>query len=334
MIGIYKITNELNNKSYIGQSIHCGKRLDEHCKGNQFIDEIIQLEGVKNFTFKILKEVNVKELSYWEDYYIDKYNTIFPNGYNKRWNLSQKERQNFIENINQIDASQSSSSDTIHFPTDEDFLSTIKNSDNIYAWLLLNSFYDSINNFYYTYKENINYTTIATQMKRSRQTISTRFKQLLKNNFIQEFIYNGKKCYKILNYKDFEELDKETVFQLLYLSVDKQKEELIKTYAYLLKKKRIAIREKQKTFYCSSKEVIEAFGGSATHKEIYDRMRCIFTILQDAGIIKFKTVMAQQLANGTWCGPKIEVYEVNKRASEEWLGAENKDKEQIDQKEK
>jgi hypothetical protein len=34
MIGIYKIENKLNKKSYIGQSIHCGKRLDEHSKGS------------------------------------------------------------------------------------------------------------------------------------------------------------------------------------------------------------------------------------------------------------------------------------------------------------
>lgn len=49
MIGIYRITNKLNNKSYIGQSIHCGKRLDEHSKGTQLIDEIIQMEGIENF---------------------------------------------------------------------------------------------------------------------------------------------------------------------------------------------------------------------------------------------------------------------------------------------
>lgn len=92
MIGIYKITNKQNGKAYIGQSIHCGKRLDEHCKGNQLIDEVIQIEGIENFTFEILKEVNKQELSIWEDYYIMKFNTIFPNGYNKRWNCSEELR--------------------------------------------------------------------------------------------------------------------------------------------------------------------------------------------------------------------------------------------------
>lgn len=86
MVGIYKITNKLNGKSYIGQSIHCGKRLDEHSKGSQFIDEIIQIEGIENFQFEILKEVERNELNYWEDYYIIEYNTLFPNGYNKKMN--------------------------------------------------------------------------------------------------------------------------------------------------------------------------------------------------------------------------------------------------------
>ena len=86
MVGIYKITNKLNGKSYIGQSIHCGKRLDEHSKGSQFIDEIIQIEGIENFQFEILKEVERNELNYWEDYYIIEYNTLFPNGYNKKLN--------------------------------------------------------------------------------------------------------------------------------------------------------------------------------------------------------------------------------------------------------
>lgn len=87
MIGIYKITNKRTEKSYIGQSVHCGRRLDEHCKGNQLIDDVIQLEGIENFNFEILKETSKEDLSFWEDYYILKYNTMHPNGYNKKMEL-------------------------------------------------------------------------------------------------------------------------------------------------------------------------------------------------------------------------------------------------------
>ena len=100
MIGIYKITNKLNGKSYIGQSIHCGKRLDEHCKGKQYIDNIIKQEGIENFHFEILKTIsNKNELCYWEDYYIIKYNTYFPNGYNKRWNCEKNIRNNIKKEL-------------------------------------------------------------------------------------------------------------------------------------------------------------------------------------------------------------------------------------------
>lgn len=96
MIGIYRITNKLNGKSYVGQSVHCGKRLDEHSKGTQLIDEIIQIEGIENFNFEILKEVEKNELNYWEDFFIMKFGTIFPDGYNKRWNCN-KETKKEIE---------------------------------------------------------------------------------------------------------------------------------------------------------------------------------------------------------------------------------------------
>lgn len=106
MIGIYKITNKNNGKSYIGQSVHCGKRLDEHCGGDQFIDKVIQLEGIDSFTFDILKEATREELSYWEDYYIMKYNSIFPNGYNQRWNCNAATRETIRVRLEQEQAAQ------------------------------------------------------------------------------------------------------------------------------------------------------------------------------------------------------------------------------------
>lgn len=115
-------------------------------------------------------------------------------------------------------------------------------------------------------------------------------------------------------------MDGETVFQLLCLPFEKQKEEIIKTYAYLLKKKRLNQKEGFPYFYCSHKEILEEFGHSASHERDYERMRGIFTILQGAGIIRFKTTMAEQKEDGTWRPEMMEIYEVNKKASDEWLG--------------
>lgn len=94
MIGIYKITNKLDGKSYIGQSIHCEQRFNEHCTGNsQFIDQVIHVTSKDNFDFEILEKVDQEHLSEREDYYIMKYNTLYPNGYNKRMNISKNRKQ-------------------------------------------------------------------------------------------------------------------------------------------------------------------------------------------------------------------------------------------------
>ena len=91
MIGIWSDKSD--------QSVHCGKRLDEHSKGTQLIDEIIQMEGIENFQFEILKEFERNELNYWEDYFIIKFGTMFPDGYNKRWNSSVKERKEIEKSL-------------------------------------------------------------------------------------------------------------------------------------------------------------------------------------------------------------------------------------------
>ena len=83
---IYIITNIINNKQYIGQTVHPEKRWWEHCnraknnKDSYPIHCAIKKYGEKNFTFKILE--------WTEDYdtreaeLIKQYNTLTPNGYN------------------------------------------------------------------------------------------------------------------------------------------------------------------------------------------------------------------------------------------------------------
>lgn len=89
--GIYKITNIINNKSYIGQSKNIETRWRRHkfeaknAKGSCYdypLYRAIRKYGIENFSFEILEECLVEELNNKEIYYIKKFNT-FNNGYNQ-----------------------------------------------------------------------------------------------------------------------------------------------------------------------------------------------------------------------------------------------------------
>ena len=91
MIGIYKITNKENQKSYIGQSINIDKRVKEHFwkaklpkerSYNSILHQAIRKYGEDSFSVKIIEECSVEELDEKEKYYIKQCNTITPNGYN------------------------------------------------------------------------------------------------------------------------------------------------------------------------------------------------------------------------------------------------------------
>lgn len=90
MVGIYKITNQINRKVYIGQSKYIEKRWNKH-KSTAFnsndhnynchLYRAIRKYGIENFSFEILEECLVSELNDKERYYIKLYDSFF-NGYN------------------------------------------------------------------------------------------------------------------------------------------------------------------------------------------------------------------------------------------------------------
>lgn len=83
MIGIYKITNKLSGKTYIGQSNNIERRLKEHKYKTDIPVEIaIQKYGANNFIFEVLEECSIEVLDEREKYYINLYNTYRGNGYN------------------------------------------------------------------------------------------------------------------------------------------------------------------------------------------------------------------------------------------------------------
>lgn len=89
-IGIYMFTNTLKKNHlgeplrYIGQSIDIIERYKAH-KGRHstsLMYEDFETLGFENFIFEILQECTKEELNDLEKYYIEKYNTFWPNGYN------------------------------------------------------------------------------------------------------------------------------------------------------------------------------------------------------------------------------------------------------------
>lgn len=83
---IYKITNLLNNKIYIGQSVHPEKRWKEHqqhakaCDDKYPIHLAISKYGANNFSFEILEWT--EDYDSEEKRLIQYFNSLLPYGYN------------------------------------------------------------------------------------------------------------------------------------------------------------------------------------------------------------------------------------------------------------
>lgn len=83
IVGIYQITCTANGKKYIGQSIDIKRRFTQHKTqtSNKNLKEDLEQYGNKAFTFEILEECTVKELTAREDYYLKtvqpEYNILF-----------------------------------------------------------------------------------------------------------------------------------------------------------------------------------------------------------------------------------------------------------------
>lgn len=87
MIGIYKITNQINGKVYIGQAQDVMKRWEEHKKMSKYNNSKILYKafkkyGIENFSFEVLEECEFDKLSELETKYIEMYDCYGSKGYN------------------------------------------------------------------------------------------------------------------------------------------------------------------------------------------------------------------------------------------------------------
>ncbi len=82
---IYKITNLLNGKVYVGKTIRAiAKRVIEHKSKGTLIGRALLEHGDSNFTMEVLDTAQTKEeLCQKERYWIDVFNCFDPYGYNR-----------------------------------------------------------------------------------------------------------------------------------------------------------------------------------------------------------------------------------------------------------
>lgn len=84
---IYKITNSINNKVYIGQTRQTIKQRWSGHKHSVLVSEAplyraMRKYGIENFQITTILECNNEQLNDKEIYYIQHYNSFVPNGYN------------------------------------------------------------------------------------------------------------------------------------------------------------------------------------------------------------------------------------------------------------
>lgn len=75
--GIYRISHKETGMTYVGQSIDILKRWEEH-----FSRGLASAQPL-SFRFEILEQCSSKKLKEREQYWIERYNCLRPNGYNR-----------------------------------------------------------------------------------------------------------------------------------------------------------------------------------------------------------------------------------------------------------
>lgn len=179
---LYMITNNINNKKYIGITNNPSKRWANHKCGNSptmAIAQAIKKYGKENFTFEILKSnIPIDEIDKYEQIYIKKYHTHVSE--NRGYNISHGGRyfQGVVQNT------QGENNPNAHLTKEE--VQYIKSHRNIPMYVL-----------YEDYAEKITYQAFRDiyRDKTYKNIKPTVAEYPYNNEFSAQFATTGKLCY-------------------------------------------------------------------------------------------------------------------------------------------
>lgn len=257
MIGIYKITNLINNKSYIGQSINIKRRWREHKRmtGKNLMYEDMKKFKIENFSFEVIEECLIDKLDEREIYWIKYYDT-----YNNGYNLTTGGQ--LLKNIKKTSNSQ---------------LRMTRKTWAVYYYLLFLASKEFLGDSINIFKENLNITQSVTLLKMSRQTFYNslkvlRGKGLLDKDEEQLLIYPLN-----INQKVAKQLCLNLLLYNNELSVD-----LLRLYLYL--KENCGKKEIQLT----TRKIVQMLDHSSTTVENYQQAKQYLKNLLDYNLIDYE----------------------------------------------
>lgn len=177
-------------------------------------------------------------------------------------------------------------SNSRQIPKTKDICSNKKYYDILYAYLQYISHFDEVNKVRYFYKKEINFTKLGQQFNLSRQTISTKFKNLKELGLIIE---RDKDTYEVtILEKDLAAL---IPYDTLKLITDTLNENSISTYIYLLNN---WIRVGNKSYQFTLEQIKNHIGICATTRSNDNIVTNILFVLQKIGLIKYSLTTIQQ----------------------------------------
>ena len=170
-------------------------------------------------------------------------------------------------------------------PKNKSICANKKYYDILYAYLQYISTKDENGVRYFT-KKDINFSKLADQFGLTRQTVSTKFKNLKELELVEEI---DKNTYKLVT------LDKELAtlvqYDLLKLMTDTLNENTITTYVYLLNR---YYSNGCQSFQFSLDAVKEMVGLSVSARNNNDIVTNILFVLQKIGLIKYSLTTVTQ----------------------------------------
>ena len=173
-------------------------------------------------------------------------------------------------------------------PKEKKYMASKKYNDIIYGWLQVNSEWDKENNIRWIPKEKVNFSAMGNELQLSRQTVSARFKRLLKENDGLGLVeYNEEKKRYELSPLDSSAamLVEKTTLRKLVSSLN---DNAINIFVYLLNRY-IANREQGYDIFLDTiKDVVGLSTKSRTNNYI---VTDILDILQKLGLLRYHLVM-------------------------------------------